>query len=285
MQRLNEFQLYTLATAIHPLTSASNEAKYSDVWFGWFGARENLQEIFKHRALEVCYQSANELYLAIDAVVPRAWEDAIKKLQELPDPEPTIGWEARVIRTAAEKFETVLSAELASSDTYWISPKGTHKTSVLMTSARRELPESIVKEVPEAAADFDEAGRCLLFDSATATGFHLLRATEAVIRKYYKLVTGIDPKTKFRNWRAYIKVLEQENANPKITSFLDHIRENYRNPILHPEQNLSLEEAQILFGVCVSAILMISEEMKMLAAKGSTPPFPCDTLAQAIGTP
>jgi len=275
MQRLNEFQLYTLASAVHPLTSATNEAKYSEVWLNWFNARDNLQAIFKQRALEVCFQAADELHRAIDAVVPRDWGDAVKKLQEPQDSGPEIGWPAYTVRAAAEKFETVLSAELANSDTYWISPKGTHKTSMLMSYAHMELPGSVVLEVPEVKSDFDEAGKCLLFDTSTAAGFHLLRATEAVIRKYYKAVIGVEPKVKFRNWGAYIKILRAHNANPKITGFLDHIREHYRNPILHPEENLSPEDAQVLFGVCVSAIVMIAEEMKVLAAKGATLPFPC----------
>ncbi len=278
MLRLNEFHLYELASHVHPLTTATNDVKYSDIWLDWFNAREKLEELFQQRSLEVCFLAATELYRAIESVVPKSWQDVTKKLQSLPSPEEPIGWAAHGVRTAAVKFETVLSAELANSDTYWISPKGTHKTSMLMSSAHSELPASIVNEIPEAAKDFDEAGRCLLFDSSTAAGFHLLRATEAVIRGYYKLLTGIEPKVKFRNWGAYIKEFRKKSAQPKIIGFLDHIREHYRNPILHPEENLTPEEAQVLYGVCVSAMVMLAEEMKSLKQKSGslalTPPSP-----------
>lgn len=250
MQRVNEFQLYELATAIHPLTAASEDAKYSEVWLNWRTAAIALQNIFKQRALEFCFHAANELYRAVEAVVPPDLDEAIKKYHELPKPEEPLGFgPIYPIRAAAQKFETVLSAELSNSDTYWISPKGTHKTSMLLQYAHLELPSSILTEVPEAAADFDEAGKCLLFDTPTAVGFHLLRATEAVIRKYYAIVAGVEPKKKFRNWGTYIKKLNQCGANSKITGYLDHIRENYRNPILHPEVTMSADDAQVGSGL------------------------------------
>src|ERR1700733_5530234 len=184
MQRVNEFQLYELATHIHPLTSLTHEAKYSEVWFSLYQAATALENLFKQRALEVCSGVANELYGAINGVVPRDFDQAISKIPTTENEEP-IGWTVNNISTAAQKFETVISAELSNSDTYWISPKGTHKTSMLLQFAHLEIPSTVLAEVPEVPSDFDEAGKCMLFDTATAAGFHLLRATETVIRKYY----------------------------------------------------------------------------------------------------
>jgi hypothetical protein len=280
--RVNEFQLYELAVHIHPLTTVDREAKYSEVWFAWFQAKEALQNLFKLRSLEVCFAIANELYAALGNIVPQRFEDALAKVPADQSAEEPLGWEVQNIKTAAEKFETVIAAELSNSDTYWISPKGTHKTSTLLQFAHLELPPSVIKEIPEVKADFDEAGKCLLFDTSTAVAFHLMRATEVVIRKYYKAVTGVEPKDKFRNWGAYIKRLRERGANPKITGFLDHIRENYRNPILHPTVTLSAEEAQILFGICVSAIVMMASEMKSVG--GPSLPFPA-TGALTAGNP
>jgi hypothetical protein len=225
--------------------------------------------------LEVCYPTANELHAAITAVVPKDFAEAAEKFQNLPAPEPVLDWSERYnIKTAAGKFETILSAELSNSDTYWLSPKGTHKTSMLLQYAHMELPAWVITEIPEVKSDFDEAGKCLLFDTHTAAGFHLLRATETVIRKYYEIVTGVEPKEKFRNWGAYIKRLKECKADAKITGHLDHMRENYRNPILHPEVSLTTDEAQILFGVCVSAIFQMASDIKIRTAKSAVPlPF------------
>jgi hypothetical protein len=284
MQRVNEFQFYELAIAIHPLTEANGNAKYSDVWLDWTTAAEKLGAIFGQRSLEFCLDAANDLYRAIGQVVPHEFPEAIKKLQELPQPEPEIGWGAvHPIAQAANRFETILSAELSNSDTYWVSPKATHKTSMLMKSARALLPKSIIDAVPEAASDFDEAGRCWLFDTHTAVGFHLMRATDAVMRKYYKIAVGKEPKPKFRNWGAYIKVLRTcPDADMRIVDFLDQIKEAYRNPILHPEQNLSAEDAQILFGVCVSAVSMMARGIEDLTRKAGLLPLAAPELPESV---
>ncbi|MGO8719283.1 MAG: hypothetical protein ACLQMO_08695 [Acidobacteriaceae bacterium] len=281
MLRVNEFQLYELATVVHPLTQISDETKYSDVWLSLMNAKTALQTIFKQRSLEVCFNAASELYGTLREVAPDDFSEAAAKLHTDPAAEePSLGFVSYSIREAANKFETVLSAELSNSDTYWISPKGTHKTSILMQSARLELPPSVLKEIPEeAAVELDEAGKCLLFDVPTAVGFHLFRATEAVIRKYYEKVIGMSPAKKSRNWGAYIKGLKARGASTKVTGYLDHIREHYRNPVLHPEVTLTPEDAQVLFGVCVSAIVMMASEMT--ANKGAVLPF---TTSGALGT-
>jgi hypothetical protein len=280
MIRVNEFQFYELAIAIHPLTSAGDELKYSDVWLEWSNAAKALNRIFEERALEFCFAAATELYGAIGNVVPHDFGQAIAKLQEKGDPEPGLGWGAvQPIRQSASKFETILSAELNNSDTYWISPKGTHKTSMLLKSARSMLPSSVVEHIPEAATDFDEAGRCWLLDAHTATGFHLMRAIDAVMRAYYRAAVGIEPKKKFRNWGAYIKQFRScLQADQKIVDFLGQVKDGYRNPILHPDENLSAEDAQILFGVSVSVISMMARGIQELTTKGDVLPLTTDSL-------
>lgn len=270
MLRVNEFQIYELANAVHPLTTLSNGATYPLIWFDLYQARTALFSIFNQRALEVCIAPANELVAAIRGILPDDFAEATAKLGAIGDPPPAIGIAAYSIREAALKFETVLSAELSNSDTYWISPKGTRKTSVLMTSARYELPQSTLDTIPaEAAVELDEAGRCLLFNVSTAAGFHLFRATESVIRKYYEIVVGTVPAMKIRNWGSYLLGLRKNNADPKIVAYLDHIREHYRNPVLHPDVLLSPDEAQVLFGVCTSTIVMMAGAMK-----SATPALP-----------
>jgi hypothetical protein len=145
---------------------------------------------------------------------------------------------------------------------------------MLMRSAHSLLPDSIAKEYPAAATDFDEAGRCWLFDTYTAAGFHLMRATESVIREYYAVLTGKQLKKKFRNWGAYLDTFKKcSNANSKVIGFLEHVKDNYRNPIAHPEHNLSPDDAQVLFGVCVSAISMMVVEIRLLTATGGVLPL------------
>jgi hypothetical protein len=100
-----------------------------------------------------------------------------------------------------------------------------------------------------------QAGRCLAFDIPTAAAFHIIRATESVIREYYQLILGSLPKMKMRNWGAYIRNLQTSGkADAGVIAILNHIKETYRNPILHPESVVSLEESQIIVSLCASAI-------------------------------
>src|SRR5258708_11784859 len=124
---------------------------------------------------------------------------------------------------------------MQSLSTYFVSRKLGYETPLLIEEAENLLPESIREAIPEAIPDLQQAGKCIAFDIPTAAGFHIIRATEGVIRLYYRHVVGTLPKPKMRNWGAYNKVLEQRGADKRITGFLDHIREYHRNPVLHPE--------------------------------------------------
>jgi hypothetical protein len=273
MLRVNEYQFYELAAVIHPLTELSNDARYSQEWYKLIDAKTALQNIFRSRSLEFCLNQAEELFAALRGIVPDDFDEAVKKLPADASKEEVMGYLCYPVREAAKKFEYVLSAELSNSDTYWISPKGTHKTSRLLAGARYELPPDLLRMIPEVAAiELDEAGRCYLFDVSTAAGFHLFRATESVIRQYYEFVVGVKPAAKSRNWGAYIRGLNERGANAKVTAHLDHIRGQYRNPVLHPDAFLSAEDAQILFSVCIGAIVMMEAEMR--SPTGAALPLP-----------
>jgi len=274
MLPVNEYDFYELAVAIHPLTEVSNEAKYSDVWYEWFQARTLLDTTFsERRPLSVARPAANALYVAIGRFVPEKFDDAVAKTTSGTDPE--LGYIGYAVRKAAQDFETVLRAELQSMDTYFVSQKGSHKTRDLIENARIALPETVRATMTEQGQlDFDQGGKCLAFDIPTAAGFHFLRSTESVLRQYYRVVTDKEPKAQLRNWGAYLKILNKCGAESRVTAIIEHIRVTYRNPVQHPEENLTEEQAQVLFGVCVSAITLMTSEIKRLADQGAKLAFP-----------
>jgi hypothetical protein len=175
--------------------------------------------------------------------------------------------EAYNVRNSLRTFETVLGADLESLSTYFASRKLGYDTRVLIENASDLLPSGLQPMPDETIQEFKQLGKCVAFDIPTAAGFHIIRATESVIRKYYEAVIGSPPKPKMRNWGTYIKNLNHSGADKKITGFLDHIRENYRNPVLHPEETLTSEEAQVLLGVCTSAIIMMVNAINKIEAE------------------
>jgi hypothetical protein len=170
-------------------------------------------------------------------------------------------------------------------DTYLISQKGSYKTSDLIERAEIIFPEHIRFALPELTIiDIQQAGRCVALDTPTGAGFHLMRAIESVMAMYYARILGKPMPTRMRNWGAYIRKLRESNrANSKIVGFLDHIRENYRNPITHPEVILSADEAEVLLGVAVSAIRqMIIEIQRLDGEEPSTAPIVLAESAPAV---
>ena len=278
MQRVNEFTFYDLATKIHSLTDVT-EVKITDVWFEWFQARLELDNILSLRPLSVSVGAARKLMEAITAFIPSKWEDAVQAVKVPKEGEeeiPLASWQTYAIRTTAKEFETVLAAECQVLDTYFVSKKGVYSTADLIEHAHHHIPEPTRTELPDQTkGDFDQAGKCMAFDLATAAAFHLLRGTEAVLRQYYDLVVPGSKKApaKMRNWGAYIKLLKDHGATEKVTSLLTHLKDAYRNPVFHPEENYTDERVQVLFGVCISAIVMMVEEIRKLAPEPTFLPF------------
>jgi len=103
--------------------------------------------------------------------------------------------------------------------------------------------------------DIREAGKSLAFELPTAAGFHLFRATESVLRKYYVHETGSTAPPKVRNIGVYLNALKIANkGDPKVRAALKQMTDLHRNPLIHPETILTLDEAIAIFGIARSAI-------------------------------
>lgn len=276
MQRVNEFNFYELAKSIHPLLQLTDKSTFILEWGTLWDARVAINSIFAVRPLNVCARAASDLQNAINAAVPENWDDLTAQLSRSNATTTFSPWQVATIQRAAREFETVLAAECQVLDTYFVSKKGAFSTADLVDNAHHHIPPSIREQLPELTkGDIDQAGKCIAFDLPTAAAFHLLRGTEAVLREYYdRIVPG--PKKaapKMRNWGVYIKLLKEHGADTRITSLLDHLRDSYRNPVLHPEENYTDERAQVLFGVCISAIVMMTEAVAALDSKGALLPL------------
>ncbi len=288
MQRVNEFVFYELAMKIHKLTEIPNIVKYSAVWYEWWEARIAVDEIYRQRPLNFTSQAALRLYRAITEVVPAEWDNIFAQLQA-PEEEPNILFHrVNEIREAAKEFETVLRNECQVMDTYFVTKKGTYSTIDLVQNAHFQVPEPSRSKLPDVTkADFDQAGKCIAFDVPTAAAFHLLRGTEAVIREYYDLVVPGNKKAAphMRSWGVYIRLMKKHKAEPTIMGLLTMMKDVYRNPVIHPEEMYTDERIQVLFGLCVSAVVMLECEIQTLLAKGGTLQFPSIGAVAVGGTP
>jgi hypothetical protein len=166
-------------------------------------------------------------------------------------------------------FESALGLELGRAPIYYVTPKSVFDTRMLIGKGSIVFTDATVDRLPkEAIDDTDQAGRCLAFSLGTAAGFHIARATEAVILRYMAVFGCAEPKESQRNWGFYLKSLTDAGANPKVVAHLQQIKDLHRNPLIHPEISLGMGEAVSLWSICTSAIQAMVADME---TKSATP--------------
>jgi hypothetical protein len=110
-----------------------------------------------------------------------------------------------------------------------------------------------------ARQEIEESGKCLALERYTASGFHILRCLESVIREYVTALVGVPTK---RDWGYYLQVLKDNGARNEVTSIVDNMRQDDRNPLMHPEKFLNMDEAIGLFNLSQTALDRLVSDME-----------------------
>jgi hypothetical protein len=168
-----------------------------------------------------------------------------------------------------QHFETVLHDELAKLPAFICEDEllGNLSVDKLLKGAQNGY-SSLAREVlgDGCKAEIDEAGKCLAHERSTASGFHILRSVEMAVKQYLLKVPGfVMPPLNRQNWGEYIKLLRENGAAKEVTDTLQAIKENHRNPLMHPEDTLDLPEAVTLMSLCQSMSEMLVSDMKKRA--------------------
>lgn len=187
----------------------------------------------------------------------RALLQAIKKLSTEPDKERLLDFiDLYGLTNALDKFEAVLTAEMNVGAAYLVTKKRGYDTGDLIWRAAVLFPEDLVAKVPECVADIREAGKCIAFEMGTAAGFHIMRATELVLRRYYDAVMAGAARPDNGSMGGYLRLIEDASAGtPEVVAALKQIKDLHRNPLIHPENKLTLDDAIALLGISQSAII------------------------------
>lgn len=174
-------------------------------------------------------------------------------------------------------FEEELEHEVRIVNVFAIPDRDNYSITGLIDQGENVLPEGVRQAVTSFVRnEFHEAGKCIAFSLPTAAGFHLLRALEAVLRQYYDVMSGGKSRPKQKHGQdaamgAYINAIEQYGVDPKSISVLREIKDLHRNPRIHPEDVMSMNDAIGLLGVVVSAIQRMVDDMRK---KGTALPPP-----------
>jgi len=136
----------------------------------------------------------------------------------------------------------------------------------LLMSPEQAFPERLrgllASQVIE---DLRQAAKCLAFDVPTACAFHICRGTEFLMLQYYEKLAGKSWEWSHRDWGKYNEKLIDLGAPNAVTDRLDEIRKLDRNAYIHPDKNVTVEEAPFLFTLCINVDFQMLLEMEKLA--------------------
>ncbi len=275
MKQLQLFDYYVLGKAIEPLFQVKEESLVNDAGFAALAVCRQLKEVARkdsvflpgtRRAAESLVRILIEQFGdGIQDGFPVHWDE---------ESDERLGRKAKLILVAATDFETVFKSDTPSMAVFWAQQKGLYRTEDLIDHAEIHLPDPLGNYLSsQAKTDLRAAGRCLAFNLPTATAFHMWRALEVTFGEYYVSLSGksFESAKIVRNWGSYIKALNEAGADAKITGNLDHIRAEYRNPVIHPNVNVQADEAFGLVGIGFSAITQVLNEIARIMSSPKTP--------------
>src|SRR5260370_4743119 len=209
MQRINVQYFYRLATLVRPLDKIVVGQTVEDVFAELYSAETELNLFLWNDIMppDTSFQSGYDLLQAI--------KELTKEIGNNHQINPV---EANKITNGLRQFEIVLQADYSRRDMFAVSKKGIYSTTDLVERAESMFSKAIQERIPEATSDMHAAGRCIAFELATAAGFHIFRAVEAVGREYVTIVRGTAPTDKEKNLGlgGYKKILEEHGAAQKV---------------------------------------------------------------------
>ncbi|MCL2469179.1 MAG: hypothetical protein FWF24_02980 [Alphaproteobacteria bacterium] len=270
MNHLDPFRFYELASKLHALFTSS---RVVDMLAPLTEAQALLDGWIKGDvyALETSKNEAEKLLNRIGGLFQKYYIDQTSKQLKAPTGEDRIDThELMLVATQLDKFEHALAAELCYAPTYTASKCGIYSTYDLIENTHLCFSERLRAVMPPAALhEFGMAGRALAFEFGTAAGLHLLRAIEIVLKLFYETFSGTQVGRAERTYAIYLKklaALSDEDMvdfrpDKRLLQMLAQIKEQYRNPMVNPESQMSMEQAASLFGLATAAITLMAEQI------------------------
>ena len=179
------------------------------------------------------------------------------------DPTKLLGSRAKDIVAVTTTLEAIIFAE-SKTKSFYVLPERRYNTTWLLNEPVKLFRDGMFQKLSDLAQfDIGSAGRCVLFGEGTAAAFHWIRATEDVLRTYYRHHIR---RNRLRNpmWGPMISALRSKSRNKppaNLLDTLDLVRVTYRNPTQHPEARYDVESAQDLMGLCISVISDMANEL------------------------
>jgi hypothetical protein len=234
------------------------------------------------RPIKLDYSMANigEVHGAIASIIKHDYSDKDGNFDFDKDwSQPVSAWLFPSLKESLAKLEHTLAAEFDKTPTYLVAKTTSFETSTLIERATETFTEDVRSQLSDTAKlDFTEAGKCLGFGLYTAAGFHIARATEAVMNDYCTTF-GVKVTNK-ETWGSLLKGLTncalEIKPDKSTIALLEQIKNVDRNDLMHPRKTLDLTEATRLFHLATSAIIAMTMEIRAKMGDASQGKLPLE---------
>ena len=172
--------IYQLGAEIHALLRLEHTARL-DILHAFLSVRSSVERLLnEYPALTVSRKPGEDVLFAIEQIWE--WYNEMK-VKEKPDwdvSDSTVDFKFQEVLTRTKNFETILKADIQENlVAYHPQQKAIYSTALLIAHAENTLhPQDLQKLEQKAIQEIRESGRCLAFDTYTASGFHMMRALE-----------------------------------------------------------------------------------------------------------
>ncbi|MGO8753914.1 MAG: hypothetical protein ACLQHK_01640 [Gallionellaceae bacterium] len=255
MIRISLPYIYAISEAVEPLSKIAVGTKHINVIYDLYQAQSTIEVLINQSvfasSLRSCRPAANKLIGLLKGMTSN--ENFDRELDYS---------EVIPLQSAYQEFKIAFLAETGIFPSYFVTQKEPFDTLILLDKGVSLFPEDLSIKVPTAIFDAQEAGKAIAYELGTAAGFHIFRVVESVLRHYYKHVANGAAQPKVRSIKIYTKAFRRNNCgDEKILAALDQIADFHRNPLIHPEASLTVNEAISILGISRSVVTAMLMEL------------------------
>lgn len=257
MEQVNVYAFFALGRWLDSAYLTIHERASSNI-HAFKAARSILEALLSGRfkfQLDVSRESADRMVRVLERIVA-----ACEATPDEPIPDELRG----AFISEFDILEQHIGLEAGRAPVFFVPPKGVYATRALIADAA-SVYEGYRHRIPaEAVSDTNQAGRCLAFGLATASGFHIARAVESVMRMAMSRRGCPALKDSQRNWGQYIDALKDKGTDPRVIGQLRQMKDLHRNPMVHPDVTIGHVEALSLWAMGTSVIQALVADVEQL---------------------
>lgn len=282
MEQHDVTPLFHLGSAIGSLLKAIEHSDHDNPIWSAASAKREFEKYIRiyegYNKLALSLKAAGKVIIFLEEYIQqRQTNKVVNQLSAISEIDLT----KEILRNAINDFQTLIEAEIPQLNIFYVTPHRCYDMTMLINEGENLLSLNTLNMLggckQEVVNDIREATKALAFGSYTAVGFHLYRAIEAIVKEYF-IPLGLNVTEIMENnpnLGTYLKILKGIHGkfivttpvDVKVTSFLEHIVKEYRNPIMHPQETWDVHKANRAIGPAISLIEMMVEDIQDIKKK------------------